>query len=144
MKKKELITDERMSNLSGKISMIFLSLTQLGLLGLILYQRYVLELPEQHYNDLRVLLAFSVFGYFATKLYFGAILPVVKFKTMIIIYLAFVTFLTIVLSIIYGLPTLDNWKNTILPVLLGPAIIIALYMLFAFLGRRRVEKEIKE
>jgi hypothetical protein len=48
-----------------------------------------------------------------------------------------------VLSLVYGLPTLDNWTNTLLPVLLGPAILIGLYAGLAYLGKKRIEHEIR-
>ena len=112
------------------------------MLGIILYRRYYLGQGEAYYNDIRILLALSVFGYIAARLYYGAVLPVLTFKQLTIIYVSFVAFLTIVLSIIYGLPTLDNWQNTILPVLLGPAILLGGYWLISYLGKKRMEKEV--
>jgi hypothetical protein len=135
------ISDERTQIVTGKIAVIFLGLTQTALLGIILYRRYFLGQSEEHYADIRTVLLISVFGYIAARLYYGAVLPVLSFKTLVYIYVGFVTFLTVVLSIWYGLPTLDNWQNTILPVLLGPAILISVYWLIAHLGKKRIEKE---
>jgi hypothetical protein len=135
------ISDERTQIVTGKIAAIFLGLTQTALLGIILYRRYFLGQSEEHYADIRTVLLISVFGYIAARLYYGAVLPVLSFKTLVYIYVGFVTFLTVVLSIWYGLPTLDNWQNTILPVLLGPAILISVYWLIAHLGKKRIEKE---
>ena len=107
--------DERTDRLSGKIATIFLGLTQVAMLGIILYRRYYLGQPEEAYSDLRLVLAFSVFGYIATRLYFGALVPRITLRTLGLIYAGFVLFLFVVLSAWYGLPTLDNWHNTILP-----------------------------
>ncbi len=142
MMKQPFVSDERMQVITGRIAVIFLSLTQTAILGIILYRRYFLGQDETYYNDIRIVLGFSVFGYIAARLYFGAVLPVLSIKKLAAIYVAFVIFLSIVLSIWLGPPTVDNWQNTILPVLLGPAILAAAYWLMAYLGKRRMEKEI--
>jgi hypothetical protein len=46
------------------------------------------------------------------------------------------------LSLWLGLPSLDNWQNTILPVVIGPAILVGAYGMMAFLGKKRLDKEI--
>jgi hypothetical protein len=133
----KFIWDERTESLSGKIATIFLGLTQVGILGIILYRRYYLGQPEEAYSDLRAVLAFSVFGYIAARLYFGALIPKFSLKSLALIYAGFVLFLFVVLSLWFGLPTLDNWQNTILPVVVGPAILAGGFWLFSWLGRRR-------
>lgn len=140
--KQSFVSDERMQVLSGKIAMIFLSLTQVGILGIILYRRYILGQGEEYYTDLRIVLALSVFGYIAARLYYGAVLPLLSIRKLVLIYIAFVVFLFVVLSIWLGLPSLDNWQNTILPVVLGPAILISAYWGIAYLGKKRMEKDI--
>jgi apolipoprotein N-acyltransferase len=142
--KQSFVSDERMQIITGRIAVVFLSLTQTAILGIILYRRYFLGQDEAYYSDIRIVLGFSVFGYIAARLYYGAVLPVLSIKKLVAIYVGFVIFLTIVLSIWLGPPTLDNWHNTILPVLLGPAILAAAYWLMAYLGKRRMEKEISE
>ena len=67
----KFLWDERTDRLSGKIATVFLGLTQVGLLAIILYRRYYLGQAEDAYSDVRVVLAFSVFGYIAARLYFG-------------------------------------------------------------------------
>jgi hypothetical protein len=68
---------------------------------------------------------------------------VLSIKKLGYIYAGFVIFLSVILSIWFGLPTVDNWQNTILPVLLGPAILVASYWLVvACLGKKRIEREI--
>ncbi len=138
----QLLTDERMQIITGRIAVICLSLTQLALLSIILYRRYYLGQNEYQYKDINLVLGLSLFSYFAARLYYGAVLPILSIKKLAYIYLGFVVFLTVVLSIWLGLPTLDNWQNTILPVVLGPAIIVFLYWLMAHLGQKRMEKEI--
>ncbi|MEN8171627.1 MAG: hypothetical protein ABFS03_01970 [Chloroflexota bacterium] len=142
MKQPPFVSDERMQILTGRIAVIFLGLTQTALLWIILYRRYYLGQNDAYYSDFRWVLGFSVFGYIAARLYFGAVLPLISVKKLIYIYLGFVIFLFIVLSAWYGLPTLDNWQNTILPVVLGPAILLFGYWLMAYLGKQRMDKDI--
>ena len=111
--KQPFVSDERMQIITGRIAVIFLSLTQVAILGIILYRRYFLGQSEEYYSDIRIVLGFSVFGYIAVRLYYGAVLPLLSFKKLVYIYLGFVLFLFVTLSIWLGLPTMDNWQNTI-------------------------------
>ena len=115
----KFISDERMTILSGRLAAIFLGITQIMLLFSLLYRRYVLGQHEDMYTDIRIILAVSVFGYIGFRLYLGAVLPVFSIKTLLWVYVIFVALLFGILSLWYGLPTLDNWQNTILPVVLG-------------------------
>ncbi len=140
---KKIVSDERTQKLTGSIAHIFLTITQLGLLGLILYRRYYLHQPEIAYNDLRIILFISLFGFWATRLFFGAVLPVISIKKIAIIYSSFVIILTVILSMSFGIPTNKNWNITILPVVTIPAIIAVLYYFIAKAGVRRIEKELE-
>ena len=136
----KFISDERMDVLTGKLATIFLGLTQAMLLFALLYRRYFLGQHEDMYTDLRIILAVSVFGYIGFRLYLGAVIPLVPIRTLLWIYLGFVVTLFVILSLWYGLPGLDNWQNTILPVVLGPAILIGGFWLIALLGKKRSDK----
>jgi len=131
--------DERTDALNGRIAVVFLGLTQVAMLFAILYRRYALGQPEAAYVDFRMILMLSVFGYIAARLYFGGLLPRYRARTLVLIYLGAVAALFVVLSAWMGLPTRDNWQNTILPVVLGPAILVGGFALFAHLGRKRME-----
>ena len=76
-------TDERMVAISGKIAIVFLVFTQMALLGSILYRRYGLDQSEADYVDLRIILLISVFGYIATRLYYGAVLPKLSIRKLV-------------------------------------------------------------
>jgi hypothetical protein len=134
--------DERVAGTAAKIAAIVLPLTQLALLLAVLYRAYVLNQPDSEFNDLRIILALSVFGYIGASLFWGGFFPMLKVRTLLVIYLALVVGLFAVLSLVYGLPTVDNWTNTLLPVLLGPAIMVGLYAGLAYWGQKRLEKEI--
>jgi hypothetical protein len=139
---KGLYVDERTIGITGKIAAIWLPLTQLGLLAAILYRAYVLQQADSQLNDLRIILGVSVFGHIGTLLFLGGFFPALKIRTLLVVYLALVLLLFTVLSIWLGLPSLDNWANTILPVLVGPAILVGLYGGLAYLGQKRIERDI--
>jgi len=140
--KKPPFYDERVAGTAGKIAAIVLPLTQVALLVAVLYRAYVLNQPDQEFTDLRIILGVSVFGYVGASLFWGGYFPVLKVKTLLVIYLALVVGLFAVLSLIYGLPTIDNWANTLLPVIVGPAIMVGLYAGLAYWGQKRIEREI--
>ena len=142
MKNKLFQSDERMGAISGKMAFIFLGLTQTALLASILYRSLVLGQNQEQYVDIRLILLLSVFGYIAARLYYGAILPTLSLRTLFFIYIGLVVVLFVTLSLWMGWPDLDNWQNTILPVVLGPAILVAGYGLLAHFGNKRIEKEI--
>ena len=141
--KKPSFYDERLATIAGKIAIIVLPLTQVALLLAVLYRSYVLNQPDEAFTDIRLILGVSVFGYIGASLFWGGYFPIIKIKTLLIIYLALVMGLFTVLSMVYGLPKLDNWMNTLLPVLLGPAILVSLYAGAAYLGHKRIERDIE-
>ncbi len=135
-------TDERTERINGRISLVFLLLTQVGLLAAMLHKAYVRQLPPEEYNDLRIILALSVFGYLAARLYYGGLLPVFSLKKLLLVYAGLVAFLLATISIWLGFPEPSEWANTLLPVIVGPAIVLGLYTLIAHLGQKRIEKEL--
>jgi len=132
--------DERTQALSGNIATIILALTQTALLGSILYRRFALGMDEAYYRDIKIILLASVFSFIAARLYFGAVLPVISFRILVRVYVISVVLLFMVLSLWLGWPNLSDWQNTILPVVLGPAILLGLYAGLAYLGEKRIEK----
>lgn len=141
---KQTLFDERTLQVHARISQVTLMLTQLGLLAIILFRVYYLHQPDNANNDLRVLLGVSIFGTMFATLFYGGMLPKIKFRTIAYIYLGFVAFLFAVLSLWLGLPDLSDWQNNILPVVVGPAILLGAYWLFAWLGGKRIDRQIKE
>jgi hypothetical protein len=133
------LKDERTALVSARVSQVILVFTQMALLGMILYRGYVLDQPDAQLTDLRVLLALSVFGNIFATMFFSGNFPRLKAKTLLIVYLGLVVILFAVLSIWLGLPNLAEWQTTILPVIVGPAVLVGLYWLAVKLGEDRLE-----
>ena len=134
--------DERTSRTGGTIAFFFLMLTQIALTGVILYRAYVLNQPDDQFADIVTINFISIFGYAGARLYFGSLLPVLSLKRLLTFYVGLVLVIAIPTTLIYGIPEIKDWANTILPVTLGPAILVGSYALFAHLGAKRLEKDI--
>jgi hypothetical protein len=132
--------DERTELVSGKLSFIFLGLTQAGLLGAIFYQRYIQGLPPSYYNDLAILFAASVLGYWLFSFYLGGALPLLSFRSILVVYLYLVLAIGLPHTLIRGLPQGREWIDRLLIILGAPAVLVGGYALVAALGKRRLER----
>jgi hypothetical protein len=136
--------DERTAQVSARVSQIVLSLTQLALAGVILYRVYALGQKESSIADFQVILGLSLLANLFGSLYYGGYLPVLSVSAALKLYAAAVLILAFPLTIIYGFPQPSEWGSTLLPVLLGPAVMVGLYFGVARLGQKRLEKMIEE
>ena len=133
--------DERTERINGQISFFCLVLTQIALAGVIFYKRYVLGLPQEEYIELDWIVCLSMGGYWVARLYLSGILPVISFKGMLVVYVAFVAIIAIPTAMMHGFPPPERWYEG-LYVVVGPALILGFYALVAYLGKRRLEKYI--
>jgi hypothetical protein len=133
--------DERTEQINGQVSFLFLMLTQIVLVGVIFYKRYILGLPASEYDELNWVVGFSMGGYWAARLYLSGILPVISVKQMVVIYFAAVAFISIPTYFIHGLPAPDRWYEVLYP-FIGVAVLLLLYSLVAYFGKQRLEKDI--
>jgi hypothetical protein len=132
--------DERVQQVSGTVSMIFLGLTQGGLLIAIFYQRYILSRPDIFYNDLAIILGSSTIGYWITNLFLGGILPKVSFRCLVGAYLGFSLTIFLPYIIIRGLPGQGSWGTLLLVSFGAPAVLFSGYVIAAVLGNRRLNR----
>jgi len=135
--------DERTRSSARFAAAIWLGVTQLLLVGVIFYRLYVLGQPDEEIRDFQTVLAISLFGYLALQLFLGGIMPVLTWKGAILFYILLAGTITAVCLAIYGWPRPDEWTTTWLPTLLGPALLIAAYVLVARLGRWRIERQLE-
>lgn len=140
MKKLGFQWDERSEQVAGRSAMIMLGLTQVALGAILLTRLYVLGQPDEELRDIQLVLLGSIAGYFSLRSFLGGIMPVPTPKQALIAYVSLFAFLFITLSLWLGLPDLRDWANTILPVVVGPAIIVGGYWFIARLGQKRIER----
>ena len=136
---KNTFIDERTEHINGLVSFICLMLTQLALVGVIVYKRYFLGLPPEAYAEITWIAVLSMAGYWALRLYLSGILPVISFGKMLIIYVVLVAFIFIPTYLIHGWPASENWYEVLYP-FIGVAVILGFYSLVAYLGKRRLEQ----
>ena len=135
--------DERVRTSAGQAAAIWLGVTQILLAGVVFYRLYVLGQPDAEIRDFQAVLGISLFGYIALSLYLGGLFPMPTWKGAVVGYLILMGMVTGGCLLIYGIPPIEDWTNTWLPALTGPAIIIGLYWLIAWLGKRRLDRQIE-
>ena len=141
----KIVVDERVRLINGRVSQVLLSLTQLALLAAVLYRAYVLKQPDHEFNDLRIILFLSLGASIYVQVLLGGwAFPEPKIRSLAIIYLAFEAILITILTLIYGVPELADWPNTVLPAVLLPALALLLYYVAARYGQKRIQAQMGE
>lgn len=139
---KPMEIDERTRANTRYAAAIWLGVTHVLLAGVIFYRLYVLDQPDEQLRDFQAVLGISIFGYLALQLFLGGVMPVPTLKGALVAYVVLAGTISGVCLAVYGVPAANEWSNTWLPALLGPALLITAYALFAHLGRRRIERQI--
>jgi phosphoglycerol transferase MdoB-like AlkP superfamily enzyme len=134
--------DERTRSSARYAAAIWLGVTQLLLVGVIFYRLYVLGQPDEEIRDFQAVLAISLFGYLALQLFLGGVMPVPTWQGAVLSYVLLAGVIAVVSISVHGWPQADEWRTTWLPGLLGPALLIAAYILAARLGRWRIERQL--
>lgn len=135
--------DERSRANTGHAAAIWLGVTQILLAGVIFYRLYVLGQPDEEIRDFQAILAISLFGFIGMQLFLGGIMPVLRWKGLLLVYSVLAGAITIVCLAIYGWPASEDWTNTWLPALLGPALLVGAYAAISRLGQWRIERQIR-
>jgi hypothetical protein len=132
--------DERSEFISGKVSFVFLGITQAGILIAIILQRYIFQRPPAYYNDLAIIFGISLIGYWLTSFYLGGVLPKLSIKTILISYIIYVLSIAVPYTLIRGFPDQDEWIRWFLVIFGGPAVLIGGYTIAAALGKKRLDR----
>ena len=85
-------------------------------------------------------LIISAYGYWLLRLYLNAQNPVFTARQMAAAYVVFVAMIAIPTYFIVGPPDLSVWWRSVLPVLIGPAVILGVMWLAGYLGEKRIQK----
>lgn len=140
---KEMKIDERTRSNTRYAAAIWLGITQVLLAGVMFYRLYVLGQPDEEIRDFQTVLAISIFGYLALQLFLGGVMPIPTWRGALVAYLILTSFVVAGCLIIYSWPEPEEWANTWLPALLGPAIMVGIYVLVGRLGKWRIERQIE-
>ncbi len=151
MKKNIFKLDEREMNTFQKISATMYAITLYTLFGIVAYRQFVLKQPSQQWDDIAILASFNVIVLLGASLYLsGTINPAkIKVSHLLIGYVAFVllgfafTFFkyTVLLDEVI---TLTQIWDYLLIVLKISGILMLGWGLLAYLGSRKLEKQLEE
>lgn len=149
MSKDFLGMDERNVNTALRVCTVLYLITLMALIGGMFYKQFILHQPIELFEDVAIIVTFNVIVLLGAILYFGGFtLKRMSPRQLITIYVGFVLIgfvFTMVKYTVFLGQELDFFqilnKLFIITVICG--ILVFVWWLFAFLGNRRIEKQIK-
>jgi hypothetical protein len=137
--------DERNISIIKKVCSRLYFLTIYFIVGDILYRQFILHQKSEQYEDLSILLTANVLLFIASALYYGGVsIGKIRFKNVLTVYAILVAFSTAFTIFKYKLKTFGEiFDKFIIFVSIG-AILIFIWLLFAYFGKRKVDKEISD
>jgi len=150
MNKKPFNLDERERNVYRNFITILYFITLVALIGMQLYRQFVLDQPQEHWNDIALLITLNVLFLLGGGLYLSGTINPRKIKTRYIVigYTAFVLLglmftifkYSVLLEQNVGLDQIWEYILIIIPI---TAILVVSWGLLAYLGHRRIEKQLE-
>jgi len=140
--------DERNLNVILKVCSIMYYINILILGFLLIYRQFVLHQSTKEFMDFANLLVFNVIVAIAAVLYLGGIpFPKIRLRTLLRIYVIFVTIGFLFTLFKYNILlnqslSLMEALGKLLIILVICALFMSVYGLFAYLGYRKIEKDI--
>lgn len=148
MKRFNLNIDERNLSVMQKVCTVMYYLNVLILAFILFHRQFILHQSTEEFTDIANLLVFNVIVAGAAILYLGGItFPKIRIRTMFLIYLVFVTigflFTLFKYNMLLKQPlSVNEVIEKLLIILVICAGFIFVYGLFAYLGYRKIEKDI--
>jgi len=150
MRKRFFNMDERERTVYRNFITILYFITLVALIGMQLYRQFVLDQPQEHWNDIALLITFNVLFLLGGGLYLGGTVNPRKIKTRYIVigYAAFVLLgllftifkYSVLLEQKVGLDQIWEYILIIIPI---TAVLVIGWGLLAYLGHRRIEKQLE-
>lgn len=141
---KRMALDERTRSNTRFAAAVWLAVTQVLLAAVVFYRLFVLGQPGEQISDLRAVLAVSIFGYIGLQLFLGGVMPRPTLKGAIVAWAVLAGLVTGGCLVVYGWPSTTEWSSTWLPATVGPALFVGVYAVVAWLGQKRIERQIGE
>ncbi len=143
MKKNNLFQDERFKDIFKTLCTRFYIVTMVFVWGDIMYRSMILKQPPGQFEDLNIIMSLNVLLFLPSVFYYsGLSFKKLKPASLVLIYLLMVVLGTIVTIFKYRIydPAFILGKVMIIAAIC--AIIVSVYVFFAWFGYRRMEKEI--
>jgi hypothetical protein len=148
MKKSPFKLDERNMYVIKRVFTIMYILNILSLIFIVNYRQFVLDQSSDQYRDIANVMVFNIVVGVAAILYLGGItFPKIKIGTALLFYLGFVTLGIAFTLIKYGVfsdiaLSFDFVFEKVLIIAAICAILVAIFLLFGYLGKRKIEKDL--
>ena len=148
MKKSPFKLDERNMYVIKRVFTIMYILNVLSLIFIVNYRQFVLDQNVDQFKDIANILVFNIVVGIAAVLYLGGItFPKIKISTALLFYLGFVSlgiaFTLIKYGVFYDVTlSFDFVFGKVLIIAVICAILEAIFLLFGYLGKRKIEKDL--
>lgn len=148
MSKSPINLDERNINILLRICTVMYFITLVSLIAIQLYRQFVLHQATHEWQDIANILTFNVLILLGSALYLGGITPEkVKIRTILLLYVGFVVVGVIFTIFKYTIllkqqVNLVDIGNYILIVSVICGVLITLWSLLAYLGKKRIDKKL--
>ena len=151
MRNKPFKLDERDLDVFRKVSTVLYLLTLYSLIGVLFYRQFVLHQSLREWNDIALIVTINVFAFLGALLFIGGGVRLQKIRIQYIVFgfFGFVAFGLAFTVFKYGillgqdLKWGDVWGYLYLIVRISALLALGLGVI-AFLGNRRIEKQIEE
>jgi hypothetical protein len=145
MNKAPFRSDERTISLIRKICTRFYFVTMVALCCILLYRQLLLGQPLDELNDLAMLVAANIILWIGGALYYGGLgIGRVRALPVILIYLVFATAGTIFTAWKYGSTTFGEIAGHFVTVATVSAGLVAIWAILAYLGQRRMDRQLSD
>lgn len=148
MKKSPFKLDERNMYVIKRVFTIMYILNLLSLIFIVNYRQFVLGQDTDQFTDVANVLVFNIIVGIAAILYLGGItFPKIKFWIAFLFYLGFIAlgiaFTLFKYGVIYNMDlSFDFVLDKVLIVTVISAILLSVFLLFGYLGKKKIEKDI--
>lgn len=140
--------DERNKLMAYKVISIMYFLTIISVQGIIMYRQFALGQDIHDFEDMAVIMTVNALFLISALLYFGAVqIQKLKIKSLLLIYLAIVVLGSVFTYVKYNVFQGLNLSpaqlfDKLLIIMAVTGLILLFWLLFSFLGKRRLEREI--
>ena len=148
-KKSFLNMDERNRSIANRVMSVMYLMTILAMQGIVIYRQVVLGQSYKDFEDIAIVMTVNSLFVVAGLLYFGAIpLQRIKIKSLLLIYALIVVLGSIFILVKYMLiqsPGL-SWNALLSKIGIVAAVsglVVFFFVIFAWLGKRKMDKELE-
>jgi len=141
--------DERNRSVANRVMSVMYLMTIVAMQGIVLYRQFILGQSYKDFEDIAIVMTVNSLFVVAGLLYFGAIpLQRIKIRSLLLIYALIVLLGSIFIYVKYMLiqsPALspNAFLSKIGIVAAVSGLVVFFFVIFAWLGKRKMEKELE-